>query len=90
MYLCHTTAKECPNCGYVFPRPEIEEKKIENIVEVELTKKLMINGRKISTLDPKELAMYAGISNNKHFATRVAVAKGYEFLRHNYDIVVKQ
>lgn len=62
----------CKFCNHEFP------KVINNDIgkAEELTnKKLMLQGKKISDLTPKELALYANIYDKKRFASRVARAR---------------
>lgn len=68
------TAKSCFNCGFMFPDKEYELKKGElvRIQEQAEADRLTVQGRRISTLSPIELAYYAKAANKSQFAVRVA------------------
>lgn len=68
-----TTAMVCPYCAAVIPGMEKELQQGE-LVEVTEGYSNMI-GRRISTLNPEELATYARLKNKKSFAIRIAKAK---------------
>ena len=71
------STKICPECGHIFAptKEELEEGEMVNLTaEYDL-----IRGRKIGDLTPKELALYAKITNKKAFAARVSKAKGLEY-----------
>ena len=63
----------CKNCGHVFIKAEPTEDEQKETKMIELTAKYRtLIGRKISSLNPQELAMYAKIKNKKAFSIRVA------------------
>lgn len=63
----------CKNCGHKFVKQEPSKEEQEQTKLIELTAKYRtLIGRKISTLLPHELAMYAKLKNKKAFSIRVA------------------
>lgn len=63
----------CKNCGHIFIKQDPSKEEQEETKMIELTAKYRtLIGRKISTLNPQELAMYAKIKNKKAFSIRVA------------------
>lgn len=86
-YIVPISAKKCPNCGYeftTFNTPEQQVPPPETIL-VEVTGQYTkLTNRKLSDLNPQELAIYAKTKNKKQFAIRIARAKAQadpEFLR---------
>lgn len=68
----------CKNCGHKFIAAPVEEDPKETKL-IELTAKYRtLIGRKISTLQPAELAMYAKIKNKRSYAIRIAKSKSQE------------
>jgi len=63
----------CKNCGHIFIKqgPSKEEQAETKMIELTAKYRTLI-GRKISTLTPAELSMYAKIKNKKAFSIRVA------------------
>lgn len=63
-------ATKCPYCGHVLPGPKQNDDvgQLEDITN----KKLIISGRKVSELSPKELSLYANLYDKKSFAARIA------------------
>jgi superfamily II DNA or RNA helicase len=87
-FLMAVSRMVCPNCGHAFEKPEAEAAQESKLVEVTEAYRQMV-GKRISDLDPKELATYARLKNKKGYASRVARAKeqkqpGYlnEFCQH--------
>lgn len=86
-FLMPASARKCSNCGYEFVSlhiDEVEQQPETVLIEVtsEYTK---LVDKKVSQLNPKELATYAQTKNRKQFAMRIARAKAqagdHEFLR---------
>lgn len=81
--------KQCPNCDsmilasemvckwchFELPKPEENLKDLGKNIEMTGLKEKLI-GRKLSELNPKELALYANIFNRRPFAQRVARCRG--------------
>lgn len=67
------SARICKYCDYEYPEQEQVLAQGE-IIDITAAYHNMV-GRKISELDPKELADYAKLKNKKQFAIRVAKAK---------------
>jgi superfamily II DNA or RNA helicase len=66
----------CKNCGHKFDPAKPTDAEQEETKMIELTAKYRtLIGRKISSLNPPELAMYAKIKNKKAFAIRVAKSR---------------
>lgn len=75
-------AKNCKFCGYELPKPKQE---LELGTAADITNRLSpLIGRRISTLSPRELALFANLKNKKPFAQRVAMA-----LEHNCNGYLK-
>lgn len=71
-YIVPVSTGTCPNCGYKFPAADLEPSDEETkLVEITAAYRNLI-GRRISSLNPQELAMYAKFKNKKAFAIRVA------------------
>lgn len=65
-------AKKCKFCGYELPEKEQPKQIGEN---TDITNRIApIIGKRISTLTPKELALFANLKNKKPFAIRVALS----------------
>lgn len=74
-FILSVSEKSCGNCGYVYPEHEIELMKGElvRIAEQAEADRQQVQGRRISTLDPIELAYYAkNVPGKKGYAMRVA------------------
>lgn len=74
-FILSVSAKSCGNCGYVYPEHEIELMKGElvRIAEQAEADRQQVQGRRISSLDPIELAYYAkNVPGKKGYAMRVA------------------
>lgn len=71
----------CPECGYTFT---VDDETPQEKVATRLTELTInysaLNGRRISTLTPRELATYVERTGRKSFATRVAKALGEVYL----------
>lgn len=79
-FIVSALAKSCSNCGYMWPEAEVLLKEGELVqIQHEADEKAMaaaaLAGRRISTLNPTELATYAKERNKKPFAMRVARAR---------------
>jgi superfamily II DNA or RNA helicase len=72
-FIMSALSKSCPNCGYIYPEQEIKLKEGELIRVSEEQAKL--KGRRVSTLSPSELALYAKTNSKSKFATRIAKAR---------------
>lgn len=71
-FINSTSSTKCTNCGHEFIKIVTEDEKSETkIIELTAVYRTLI-GRKISTLSPKELALYAKLKNKKPFAARIA------------------
>lgn len=67
---------KCPYCGFEMPR---SAKELQQGELVEVTEKYTsLIGRRISTLTPQELAIYAKLKAKQRFAARIAKAKEQE------------
>lgn len=76
----------CKNCGHKFPAPAATEEDEEKTKLIELTGKFRtLVGKKISDLEPFELALYAKFKNKKPFAARVARSKAQKEIQYIYD-----
>lgn len=72
-YICHSSATVCPNCGAPFPITEqmaAESKLVEITGEYD-----KLRGRRVSSLTPEQLAIYAKLKNKGVFATRIAKSR---------------
>ena len=80
-YMLAPSLAICPECKYEFP---LKEKDVEDKPDtqlVELTAAFNnLRGKKISTLSPPELLIYANTTGQKTFAKRVARSKGELYL----------
>lgn len=77
-YLLSALARSCCNCGYIYPEAEIllKQGELVRIEQQAAADKAKVQGRRISTLDPIELAYYAKTANKKKFAMRIAKSRG--------------
>ncbi len=74
-FMVSVSVMTCPNGGHKFtPPPNEPDKEETKLIEYTAHYRKLI-GRKISTLSPQELAMYAKYKNKKAFAIRVARAR---------------
>lgn len=76
-YIISAMARSCSNCGYIYPESEVKLKegeliKIQHDHEAAQQAAAALNGKRISHLNPQELATYAKERNKKAFAARVA------------------
>lgn len=69
----------CKYCGHQLPPPDLPKDigKAEDITN----KKMMLTGKRISELTPKELALYANLYDKKKYSIRVARTQGTEFMK---------
>jgi len=74
-YINPVSVTVCRNCGYNWQplEPTREDQEQTKLIELTAAYRTLI-GRKISSLQPHELAMYARLKNKKPFAARVAKA----------------
>ena len=72
-YLLKAMEKSCCNCGYIYPASELLLKEGE-LIKIS-NENATLTGRRVSTLSPEELAMYAIRANKKTFCMRVAKSK---------------
>jgi len=86
-FLMPASAKKCSNCGYEFTaiNLDIQEPQQETVLIEVTSEYTKITNKKISTLTPQELCIYAREKNKKQFAMRIARAKAQagdvDFLR---------
>ena len=80
-FLMPPASTKCPNCGTEQKQKEKTEQEKKETLLVELTAEYSkLRGRKISSLNADELAVYVRHTNKKAFGKRIARAKGQEFL----------
>lgn len=72
-FILPASATICTNCGYVYVKPPPTPEETQLIEVNEQYNKM--RGRKISELNPKELAIYAKLKNKKGYACRIAKAQ---------------
>lgn len=83
------SVKNCPECMSIIPASSqicpycaavlVQEKEMQVGERVEITAEFdSMKGRRVSTLNPNELALYARMTNKKMFAIRIAKAKEQE------------
>ncbi len=79
-FILPALARSCSNCGYIYPVLEVMLKegelvRIEHDLQAIRDQANSLTGRRISTLEPSELALYAKERDKKAFCMRVAKAK---------------
>jgi len=70
-YINKVSASSCENCGYEFIKQDIPLEYGKLIEITEVYNNTMV-GRRVSTLNPNELAIWSRLKNKKNFATRIA------------------
>ena len=75
-YINPVSVMVCKNCGHQFTpiEPSKEDEEKTKLIELTQSYRTLI-GRKISTLTPFELAIYAKLKNKKAYAARIAKAQ---------------
>lgn len=79
-FIISAVARSCCNCGYIFPEAEVKlkEGELAQIIDAEQAQTAAVQanvGRRISTLNAVELALYAKERNRKALCMRVAKAQ---------------
>lgn len=72
-YMMHTSIMVCPQCGFAFPKPSNDPGETV-LVELTAVYSEMV-GRKVSSLNPEELAEYVLHKNKANFGMRIARAQ---------------